>query len=101
LLASLGIPGSVALLWFGVGLTRQIRAVRRAGCSHEHRVVMDGCGGAIFGFLLAAAVSSPQINVTVFYFLLGLLIACSVRAQLDIRGHRAAARNSAHVRALV
>jgi hypothetical protein len=97
LLAGLGIPGCAALIWFAAALLRQTRAVRRAGCSREQLMVMDACGGALVGFLLAAVVSGPSITSTVFFFLLGLLIACSVRAQIDQRLRQRRAVKPAHV----
>lgn len=82
LLAQVGIPGILCLSWFGLGLTRQVRAAHRLGCTAEQSQVLDGCCGGIVGFLLGALISAPTINSMTFYFLLALLIACSTQVKL-------------------
>jgi hypothetical protein len=85
LLASIGIPGCLGLLWFATNVTRQVRRARRGQCSREQLFVIDGCCGALVGFLLAALISGPTINTTSFYLLLALLIACTIRVEIQTR----------------
>lgn len=89
LLAGVGLPGFAALLWFAFGLAGRVRAAHRIGCTGEQRLVMDACCGGITGFLLGAILSGPTITSITFFFLLGLLIACATRVQLDARDRRA------------
>jgi hypothetical protein len=79
LLASLGIPGCVGLIWFGTVVTREVRKARRGHVTAEQLLAIDACTGAIIGFLLAAMLSGPTINAITFYFLLALLIATATR----------------------
>ena len=83
ILANIGIPGLLGLLWFGAGVTRAVRRARRSSTSSEQMMVIDGCCGGLFAFILTALISGPTINSVTFYFLLSLLIGCAVRAQLD------------------
>lgn len=95
LLAQVGIPGILCLGWFGLGLSRQVSAAHRLGCTAEQSLVLDGCCGGIVGFLLGALISAPTINSMTFFFLLALLIGCStqVRLEAQVNRRRAAARS--------
>ena len=90
-LSALGVPGLVGFFWFGVIVTRRVRRARRSGCAREHLFVIDGCCGALTGFLLAALVSGPTITSVIFFFLTALLIACVVRVESDARAVAAGA----------
>jgi hypothetical protein len=92
LLSTVGVPGLLCLLWFAFGIARRVRAAKRAGCSKEYLFVIDGCCGALAGYLLAALLSGPTINALGFYFLLALLIACTIRVELQIRAGRSVQR---------
>ena len=83
ILANIGVPGLLGLLWFGAGIVRVVRRARRASASAEQMIVMDGCCGALFAFILTALISGPTINSVTFYFLLSLLIGCAVRVNLN------------------
>ncbi len=85
LLAGVGVPGVLGLLWFGSGIRRAVRAARQVGCSPDHAFVIDACCGGLVGFLLAGVISAPTITQTVFFILLALLIACTIRVQRDRR----------------
>ncbi len=88
LLASVGIPGVLGLLWFGASIAREVWAAHRQGATPEQKLVLDGCCGALTGFLLGAFLSGPTINTITFYFLVALLIACAVRVTRDARTAR-------------
>ena len=79
LLASLGIPGCVGLLWFGAVITREVRSARRLRGTVDQMLAIDSCCGGISGVLLATILSGPAINSISFYFLLALLIATATR----------------------
>jgi hypothetical protein len=85
LLAAIGVPGLLVLLWFAFRVVRTVQAARRLGCSDEQHLVMDACCGGLVGFLLGAILSAPTITSPAFFFLLALLIACAVRVRLDVR----------------
>ena len=90
LLSSIGIPGCVALIWFAATLTRRVRMSRRATCSKEQLFVIDGCCGAIVGFILSALISGPTITAVSFYFLLALLLASTIHVAAQTRAARGA-----------
>jgi hypothetical protein len=85
LLAGIGVPGVLGLLWFGLGLAGQVRRARRLGCSREQLLVIDGCCGGLAGFILSGVLSGPTISSVAFYFLLALLIACVTTVELQAR----------------
>ena len=93
LLASVGVPGFLGLIWFGGSVTRHVRIARRRAPSRDMLIVIDGCCGALAGFILATAISGPTISSVTFYFLLALLVASVVRVGLD-RGTSALVRLS-------
>jgi hypothetical protein len=84
LLAGIGVPGCAGLIWFGARVVGLARRAHRAGCSREQRFVIDGCGGALAGFLVAAAISAPTLTSVTFFFLLALLIASAARVRLQV-----------------
>nr|WP_321983145.1 hypothetical protein [uncultured Lichenicoccus sp.] len=96
ILASVGVPGLLGLIWFGAGITRVVRRVR-SSASPEQSMVIDGCCGGVFAFVLAALISGPTISSVTFYFLLSLLIGCAVRAELDSRQFAARASHRVEV----
>jgi hypothetical protein len=83
LLAALGVPGFLVLLWFAVRVAAAVSAARRVRCSGDQKLVMDACTGALVGFLLSATFSAPTITSPIFFFMLALLIACATRVRLD------------------
>ena len=83
LLSTIGLPGVLGLLWFGVSLARRVRRARRSAASVEKLMVIDGCCGGIFGFLLCTLISGPTISSVTFYFLVALLVASVVRVELE------------------
>jgi len=83
LLAGVGVPGVLGLLWFGIGIRRRIRYARRLAPTRDQLLVIDGASGAIAGFLIAAIISAPTISSVGFFMLLALLIASVVRVELD------------------
>jgi hypothetical protein len=93
LLAAIGVPGLLVVLWFGWRVVRSVSAARRLPCSSEQKLVMDACSGGLVGFLLGAVLSAPTITSPAFFFLLALLIACATRVRLDA-GAAAATRRA-------
>jgi hypothetical protein len=85
LLAAIGVPGCIGLVWFGVGLARRVRLARKRHCSRDQLFVIDSCCGALVGTMLTAVISAPTITSTTFFFLLGLLIASVVRAAREAK----------------
>ncbi len=92
LLAGLGAPGCIGLVWFGAIVARRVAAARKAGCSRNELLVIDGSCGAVVGFLVTAAISAPTLSSVTFFFLLALLIAGTVRVGINARRRSAAAR---------
>ncbi len=82
--ANLGIPGMAALIWFGVRLTRHVGRARLSA-SRDQMFVIDACCGSLTGTMLAACLSGPTISWVSFFFLIGLLIACVVRVEMESR----------------
>jgi hypothetical protein len=81
LLASIGLPGMVGLLWFIISLTNEVRQVRPVAPSQE-LFVIDGCCGALVGYLLAGILSAPTLSSVTFFFLIALLIGSIGRAKI-------------------
>lgn len=96
LLAGVGVPGVLGLLWFGSQVAARARKALDAGASDDVAWAIDGCCGGLVGFLIAAIASAPTITSMTFFYLLSLLIASSTRA---MRAARPAARASALGRA--
>jgi len=94
LLAGIGVPGVLGLVWFGAALARQVRKLRLLGCSPDQMLVIDGCCGALVGFLVGAVISAPTLTSVTFFFLLALLIGCVARAQVEARTRRTNVRDS-------
>jgi len=88
LLASVGVPGMAGLIWFGVGLTRAVKRARRAGGPPDQVMVIDGCCGAVVGFLTAAVISGPTISSVAFFFLLAVLIGSVARIEAGVAARR-------------
>jgi hypothetical protein len=84
LLASLGIPGMAALIWFGARLSRRVSRARQSA-SLDQMFVIDACCGSLTGTILAACLSGPTINGVSVFFLIGLLIACVARVEMESR----------------
>ena len=82
-LANVGVPGLLGLLWFGAIVTGAVRRARRSLPTPEQSIVIDGCCGGLFGFILTALISGPSIGAVIFYLLLALLVGCVVRVELD------------------
>ena len=78
LLASLGVYGTLGVVWFAVGVARQARRARRLARGADLRAI-DGATGAVAGSVAAALLSGPSITSAVFYLLLGILIGTSAR----------------------
>jgi hypothetical protein len=95
LLSTVGVPGLLGLLWYGGCLAGMVRRARRDGCTGEQAAVIDGCCGGVGGFLIAALLSGPTITTPVFFLLLALLTATTVRVRIE-----AGARSAATMRAL-
>lgn len=92
LLASIGVPGMVGLGWFAASLTREVSRARRVAVDNDSVFVIDGCCGAIVGYLLGAILSAPTVQSVTFYFLLALLIAAVARIKIEgIQRHYAMA----------
>jgi energy-coupling factor transporter transmembrane protein EcfT len=87
ILASLGIPGVAGLIWFAHVLVKRVRRARRTAGSQDYVFVIDICCGALIGTIMPALLAGPTINSVTFYFLLGLLISCVVRAEIDSPSH--------------
>jgi hypothetical protein len=55
-------------------------------------MVIDGCCGALVGYILSALISAPTISSATFYLLLALLIGCVARVQIDAQATSIAVR---------
>ena len=84
LLAGIGVPGIVGLVWFGWMLGRRIAAAKRRGCTEGQRFVMDGAAAAIIGYLIPACLSAPTISAVSFFALLALLVAACAAAEIGV-----------------
>jgi hypothetical protein len=63
--------------------------------------VLDAAAGALMGILAAACISGSGIDPLNFYVILGLLIGCSVRIELERRAqNRQLIRPSVRLRML-
>jgi hypothetical protein len=51
-------------------------------------MVIDGCCGAVVGFLTAAVISGPTISSVAFFFLLALLIGSVARIEAGVAARR-------------
>ncbi len=80
LLAGVGVPGFLGLLWFGGRVATRARKALDAELSEDLAWVIDGTCGGLVGFLIAAIASAPTITSMTFFYLLSLLIASSTRA---------------------
>ncbi|MGI4746175.1 MAG: hypothetical protein ACRYFY_09045 [Janthinobacterium lividum] len=83
LLAGVGIPGVVGLAWFAIVVGKGVRRVKAARCAMDQLFVVDGCCGALIGFLVAALLSGPTINSVTFFCLVAILIACIVQVDMQ------------------
>jgi hypothetical protein len=83
LLATVGLPGVGGLIWFFVVLTKHVRRARRSMPSQDHLFVIDASCGALVGYVLPAILAGPTIGSVTFFFLLGLLVACVARVEMD------------------
>jgi hypothetical protein len=93
LFASVGVPGLLGLGWFGFDLFKRVRWARRQpNSSADHMMVIDGCCGALVGYILSALISAPTISSATFYLLLALLIGCVARVQIDAQATSIAVR---------
>lgn len=79
LLAGLGLYGTAGLAWFGLRVVRLVRRARPVA-DRSMALVIDACTGSIVATLVAGLLSGPAITSVLFYVLLALLIAASVRA---------------------
>jgi hypothetical protein len=59
--------------------------------------VIDGCCGGLIGFLIAALVSGPTITSPVFFLLLSLLTATTVRVVIDSSARKPANRSNVRI----
>ncbi len=76
LLANIGIPGMMLVVWFGLRIWGGVRRARRiaARTDRQRLLVIDATSGALAGTLAAAVVSAPTISNVDFYLVLGLLV---------------------------
>lgn len=95
LLAGVGIPGVIGLAWFAFVIGKGVRRAKATRCARDQLFVIDGCCGALIGFIAAALLSGPTISSVTFFCLVAILIACIVQvdmqqaAQLGLRRTRA------------
>jgi hypothetical protein len=88
LLASVGVPGVLGLIWFAVGLTRAVKRARRMGGPVDQIMAIDGSCGAVVGILVAAVISGPTISSVSFFFLLAVLIGGVARIEAGLTARR-------------
>jgi hypothetical protein len=81
LLAAVGVPGVCGLLWFAIKIGWQVRSTYKVA-SDSQRFVIDGCCGAVVGFLLSGFISGPTITSVTFFYLLSLLIGSLCQVSL-------------------
>ena len=85
LLANLGIPGLLPLLWFAGRMWRGVRRARRIAQVPGRVFVIDAMVGAVLGTLAAAVVSAPVISNVDFYLALAVLIGTVGRVEHEAR----------------
>ena len=83
LLANLGIPGVLPVLWFVWRVWRGVRRGRRLTNDPGRLLVIDAASGGLTGTLAAAVISSPTISNVDFYLLLGVLLGCVGRVEFE------------------
>jgi hypothetical protein len=83
LLASVGVPGMIGLGWFGTFLAKEVSRARRLTTDRNLLFVIDGCCGALTGYLLGAVISAPALTSTTFYYLLAVLIAAIAKIKIE------------------
>lgn len=81
LLAAIGVPGMLGLVWFGWRLVSHIRSLRRMDRRLEDIQVINGASAVILGYLVPGCLSAPTITSLTFYIFLALLISGIVRAE--------------------
>lgn len=85
LLATVGILGVFGLVWFGLRLAVRVRRIAKRPAVKGDVFLVQGCCGAIVGYLVPACLSAPTITAISFFALLGLLIAGVVRSEIFVR----------------
>lgn len=81
LLAAIGIPGMLGLIWFAWRLISRVRSLRRMDRKLEDIQVVNGASAALAGYLVSACLSAPTITTASFYVFLALLISGIARAE--------------------
>ncbi|MBB2206016.1 hypothetical protein [Gluconacetobacter takamatsuzukensis] len=81
LLAAIGIPGMLGLIWFGWRLVSRVRSLHRMNRKLEDIQVVNGASAALVGYLVPACVSAPTITSATFYVFLALLVSGIARAE--------------------
>jgi hypothetical protein len=79
LVASLGVYGTVGLVWFAYGIVRMLHLCAERSKSLVDRRLIDCCVGYISGELLVNFISGPTIDNPEFFLILGLLIGTAAR----------------------
>ena len=87
LLANLGIPGVLLVIWFALRLWAGVRRARRLTSDPGRLLVIDAMGGSLSGILAAALVSAPTISTVDFYLSLAVLLGCVGRVTYEARDH--------------
>ena len=88
MLASLGVYGTLGLVWFAFGVARRACQARRLARDPADVRVIDGGAGAVVGSIAAALLSGPSIASVSFYVMLGLLIGSAARITTEARVRR-------------
>ncbi|MBV1837837.1 O-antigen ligase family protein [Acetobacter estunensis] len=81
LLAAIGVPGMLGLVWFGWRIMSHVRPLRRMGRKLEDIQVIKGSSAAIMGYLTTACLSAPTITTATFFIFLALIISGIARAE--------------------
>ena len=81
LLANLGIPGVMLVMWLAWRIYSGVRRASRVTRNPDLRIVVDAMSAALVGTLVAAVISAPTISNVDFYLLLAVLLGCIGRIE--------------------
>ncbi|MBB2167975.1 hypothetical protein HLH36_06325 [Gluconacetobacter aggeris] len=91
LLAAIGIPGMLGLLWFGWRLVSRVRSLGKMDRKLPDIQLVNGASAIVVSYLVSACLSGPTITSATFYVFLALLIAGVARAE-STQASKASAR---------
>jgi len=87
LLATIGLPGMLGLVWFGARIFLQVVRLQPTDENNDDVLLVRGSSAALIGYLIPACLSAPTITAITFYVLLALLVGGITRAKTTHMGH--------------